>query len=60
MAEKYTCSLIIDTGSWLTKAGLSNDDFPNIVTPSIVGKDYNTNLSYYGKEALEKQSELTM
>ena len=60
MADENTSSLVIDTGSWLTKAGLSNDDYPRIVTPSVMGRDANTNLSYYGKEALEKQNEFTI
>lgn len=60
MAEESSSSLIIDTGSWLTKAGLSTDDYPKIVTPSVVGRDPNTGLSYYGREAIEKQSELAI
>ena len=60
MAEETSNSLVIDTGSWLTKAGLSSDDYPRVVTPTIIGKDNTTNLSYYGKEALEKQSDIAI
>lgn len=58
MADDNSSTLIIDTGSWLTKAGLSNEDNPRIVTPTISGQNKQTYIKYYGHDALAKYKEI--
>ena len=63
MAEDNSISLILDTGSWLCRAGLSNEDVPRVSIPTLVSnyktinKD-NQSTYYFGKEALEKSPTL--
>lgn len=55
MEENSNC-LIIDTGSWSCKAGLSNEDNPQIIMPTYIGveKKENGSILKYGKEAFQK------
>jgi actin len=63
MNEESSVSLILDTGSWMCKGGLSTEDFPRVSTPTVaskyktINKD-NQSVLYFGKEAIEKQNTL--
>jgi len=58
MAEENSNTLILDTGSWQTKAGLSSEETPRIVTPTICGRNKSTYLMYYGQDALNKYKDI--
>ena len=54
MNDENSNCLIIDTGSWSCKAGLSNEDTPQITMPSFVSKEKieNGKIINYGSNAL--------
>ena len=57
MNDENSNCLIIDTGSWSCKAGLSNEDAPQVIMPTYIGVNSQINNSpilKYGKKALEK------
>jgi actin len=63
MTEESSVSLILDTGSWMCKAGLSTEDFPRVSMPTLVSSYKTINkedqtVLYFGKEAIEKQNTL--
>lgn len=61
MTEEGSVSLIMDTGSWACRAGLSNEDFPRVSWPTAasayksINKENNM-VMYFGREAFEKQA----
>ncbi len=65
MAEEVASAIIMDTGSGLCKAGLTADELPKSIFPSIVGKakiDLGSSDKEYlvGREAIEKKGVLNI
>lgn len=58
MHEDNSSTLVIDTGSWLTKAGLSNEDNPRVISPTVCGKTKDSYYTYFGQDAISKRHEL--
>lgn len=57
MNEENSSTLVIDTGSCLTKAGLSNEENPRLVVPTVSGRSKESYLMYYGQDAVNKRNE---
>ena len=57
MADNNTNCLIIDSGSALTKIGISGEDAPKLVVPTIYGYEINSDLNQNGTNIKYFESE---
>ena len=53
MNEDNSNCLILDTGSYSFKAGLSNEDYPKYITSSIYGTNKDNGEYIYGSNILK-------
>jgi actin len=65
MADDNSVSLIFDNGSYQSRSGFATDEYPRIIYPSIYGYprseiEPNHALNYYGKNAMQHSSSLTL
>ena len=60
MSDTPSNILILDTGSYTTKAGLAEENFPRIIVPTVIGtnpkNDPLENIQTFGREALSKKN----
>lgn len=54
MENKEASPIIIDNGSYMIKAGISGDDGPRIIFPTLVGKQLKTGNIGMEEEVKEK------
>jgi len=65
MCDEDVPPLVVDNGSYMSKAGFGGDDAPRAVFPSIVGRPCyhrmgTSQVSYVGDEAQRKRCMLTL